>query len=44
MTTAITEKTPLIIIDMQVGFDEPYWGKSTKELWTIFLTPRLEPM
>ena len=27
MTTAITEKTPLIIIDMQVGFDEPYWGK-----------------
>lgn len=27
MKTSITEKTPLILIDMQVGFDEPFWGK-----------------
>jgi hypothetical protein len=27
MKTAITDKTPLIIIDMQVGFDDPFWGK-----------------
>ena len=27
MKTMITENTALIIIDMQLGFDEPYWGK-----------------
>ena len=27
MKTPITEKTPLIIIDMQVGFDDSFWGK-----------------
>jgi len=27
MKTPITEKTPLIIIDMQVGFDALFWGK-----------------
>jgi nicotinamidase-related amidase len=27
MKTLITENTPLILIDMQVGFDDPFWGK-----------------
>jgi nicotinamidase-related amidase len=26
MKTQITDNTPLILIDMQVGFDDPFWG------------------